>query len=295
VPANDIGGAVDIRISRRPASIASRCCAARTACSTATDALSGVINITTARGQTPRSPAASFSVDGGNLGTSHEDASIGGAVRRFDYFAPSRTCRPRTTCRTTTTEQYVCHRAGVVLGASTSLSGTVRRIGTSLGSPNAFSYFGIADDASQERTTTYTSIAAQIAVVAAVDEHACASASRSGLPLCQPVADRRAVRPVTVRELPRQPVTISREGRPSAARAILDFGGDLSVALRRRRLATAALRATRLPCDVSRSTIAGGVRVEDEHGASGTTSKTSRTNSGAFVEGARRSARLICT
>ena len=42
-------------------------------------------------------------------------------------------------------------RLGVMLGTTTSISGTVRHIDTSAGTPNAFNYFGIADDSSQKR------------------------------------------------------------------------------------------------------------------------------------------------
>jgi hypothetical protein len=44
-----------------------------------------------------------------------------------------------------------------MLGTTTSISGTVRHIDSSAGAPNAFNYFGIADDSSQKRNTTYAS------------------------------------------------------------------------------------------------------------------------------------------
>src|SRR6185436_10342449 len=49
------------------------------------DAMAGVISITTRRGQT-RTPELFASVDGGNLGTHREEASLGGTASRFDYF-----------------------------------------------------------------------------------------------------------------------------------------------------------------------------------------------------------------
>src|SRR6185436_18726745 len=50
------------------------------------DALTGVVNITTRRGRT-RVPELMASIDGGNFSTSHADVGGGGAVQRFDYFA----------------------------------------------------------------------------------------------------------------------------------------------------------------------------------------------------------------
>ena len=50
------------------------------------DALTGVINVETRRGRT-RIPDVAYTVDGGNLGTFRTNASIGGAVKRVDYFS----------------------------------------------------------------------------------------------------------------------------------------------------------------------------------------------------------------
>ncbi len=86
VPANDIGGAFDfadlsvtgvdrVEVMRGSNSVLY-----------GTDALTGVVSLTTKRGST-RIPEAAFSIDGGNLGTSRADGSLGGAVTRFDYFS----------------------------------------------------------------------------------------------------------------------------------------------------------------------------------------------------------------
>ena len=50
-----------------------------------TDAMAGVISITSRRGRRG-SPRRMISLDGGNFGTNHESVSLGGTVRRFDYF-----------------------------------------------------------------------------------------------------------------------------------------------------------------------------------------------------------------
>jgi len=283
VPANDIGGGLDISDLATTGIDRVEVLRGTNSVLYGTDALSGVINITTARGQT-RIPAASFSVDGGNLGTSHEDASIGGAVKRFDYFAAFSHLQtennvPNNDYRNNT----FATRLGVVAGSSTSLSGTVRRIGSSLGSPNAFSYYGIADDSSQERTTTYTSIAAQSLWSPRWTSTLRFSVVDQDYHYVNPSPTGERSDPSPFANFLGNPVTISANGRTVSGRAILDFGGDypspFDAAFSRRLLyGDAVFRATQS------FDIAGGVRVEDEDGTSGTSSKTSRTNSGAFVE-----------
>src|SRR5437763_35407 len=86
IPVNDIGGGVDfapysaagierIEALRDPNSVVF-----------GSDALSGVISLTSRRGQT-RIPQGTLSLDGGNLGTHHESGSAGGTLQRFDYFS----------------------------------------------------------------------------------------------------------------------------------------------------------------------------------------------------------------
>ena len=53
------------------------------------DALAGVVSITTKRGRT-RNPEVSYAADGGNLGTWSSDAGIGGVVKRLDYYSSYR-------------------------------------------------------------------------------------------------------------------------------------------------------------------------------------------------------------
>jgi vitamin B12 transporter len=146
VPVNDIGGGVDFA----PYSVAGidRVEALRDPNSVVfgSDALSGVISLTSRRGRT-RIPEATLAVDGGNLDTARESASVGGVVQRVDYFSefehfatdndvPNNAYRSKT----------YAGRFGVALGHSSDLSGTVRWIDRRYDSPNAFSIFGTPDD-----------------------------------------------------------------------------------------------------------------------------------------------------
>jgi iron complex outermembrane receptor protein/vitamin B12 transporter len=161
VPANDIGGAVDLTDLATTGVEQVELLRGSNSVLYGTDALTGVVNITTRRGRT-RTPEASLSIDGGSLGTSHADGSLGGAVSRFDYFSELSHLRtdnsvPHNAYRNTTWAS----RFGALLGSTTNVTGTLRSIRTAFDSPNAFDYFRVADDASQTRASTYASIAAQ--------------------------------------------------------------------------------------------------------------------------------------
>jgi vitamin B12 transporter len=164
MPANDVGGAFDFAELATSGVESVEVLRAANSVLYGSDALSGVVNITTRRGRS-RIPEALYSIDGGNLSTVRQAASIGGAVKRFDYFSEVSHFRtdndlPNNRFRNTT----YAGRFGIVIGTNTDLSGTVRRTETRLASPNAFNYFLVADDLSQENklTTATLSAASQI-------------------------------------------------------------------------------------------------------------------------------------
>jgi len=149
VPANDIGGGIDL--SQFSMAGVERIDVLRTANSvvTGTDALAGVVNVASRRGQT-RTPEASLSLDGGNLNTNHESASVGGVVQRLDYFSEfahfgTDNDTPNNDYRIKT----YAGRFGVAVGHNTDVSGTVRWSDRYFGSPNGISLYGIPDDAFQ--------------------------------------------------------------------------------------------------------------------------------------------------
>lgn len=161
IPANDIGGGIDlsqfslagveqIEVLREANSVIA-----------GTDALAGVISITSRRGQT-RIPEVSLSLDGGNMGTNRESVSLGGVVRRFDYFSdlshfgtdnklPSNEYRLNT----------YAGRFGVAVGHNTDVSSTVRLIDKYYESPNGMSLYGTPDDAFQNSRTNLIGVRIQ--------------------------------------------------------------------------------------------------------------------------------------
>jgi vitamin B12 transporter len=149
VPINDIGGSVDLAALAMTG--IDRIDVLRVANSVipGTDALAGVINLTTRRGDT-RQPEASLSLDGGNFATDREAVSVGGVVQRLDYFSEfshlgTANDLPNNDYRLKT----YAGRFGYAVGHNTELSATVRWIDKYYESPNSMSFYGVPDDAWQ--------------------------------------------------------------------------------------------------------------------------------------------------
>ena len=141
-----------LAIWRRPASSASRCCAASNSVLYGSDALTGVINITTRRGRT-RMP------EGDALDRRRQPRHVCTKTRRsaarstrFDYFAEFSHLQtdnnvPNNDYRNNT---FATPARRGARHDDRACSGTVRHIDTTFGSPNAFDFYGIADDSSQD-------------------------------------------------------------------------------------------------------------------------------------------------
>jgi len=161
IAANDIGGSFDF--SQMQTTGVEQIEVLRQANSViyGSDALTGVVNISTRRGRT-RVPEATYTTDGGSLGTFNNAASVGGTYQRLDYFTEYSYF---TTDNDVPNNHYRNHtyaaRVGLALGGSTDLSGTFRQIDGQAGSPNGFSYFGVSDDSSSGSQRTYAGITAQ--------------------------------------------------------------------------------------------------------------------------------------
>jgi vitamin B12 transporter len=299
VPANDIGGGFDFADLATTGIERIEVLRGSNSVIYGSDAMTGVVNITTRRGRS-RIPELMASVDGGNFASSHEDVSVGGAIRRFDYFAgvshlQTDNSVPNNAYRNNT----LASRFGVMLGTNTDLSGTVRWIDTNYASPNAIHFFVVPDDSFQTRRTTYASVAAQSQIT-----NRWQSTVRFGV--ADQVYHNENPTPTGTRSDPSafanflgNVVTINgANGYSVTGRAILDFSGtypspfDSSVS-RRSLLGQTSYRIG------SALDVSGGARVENEHGTSlfgGELTQTTRTNYGAFAE-ARASAigRLFVT
>ena len=160
MPANDIGGGFDfsqldtagvdrIEVLRQTNSVVY-----------GSDALTGVVNISTRRGSS-RVPEFQYSIDGGNLSTLRNSISLGGAVRRFDYFSQySYFSTDNSTPNSGYDRSTYAGRFGVAVGGGTNVSGTLRWVDGRFGSANGYSMFLVADDSVQDSDLLYTSITA---------------------------------------------------------------------------------------------------------------------------------------
>ena len=120
------------------------------------DALSGVVNVSSERGET-KIPEFKYAGDGGNFDTLRQAVSLAGAVSGFDYFSQfsrfdTRGSYPNDYFHNATVNANV----GYQLNPSTSIRATVRHIATGLGTPNAIDFYGIEDHSWQTNRNTYT-------------------------------------------------------------------------------------------------------------------------------------------
>lgn len=161
IPVNDIGGNFDlgqmstggverVEVLRQTNSVMY-----------GSDALAGVINVTTRRGRT-RVPEVEYSIDGGNLSTFATTLSFGGIARRFDYFSSySRFDTDNDVPNNAYENGTYAGRFGAALAGNTDLSVSIRRVDSDYESSNSILNYGIADDSSQDKQQTYFTASAR--------------------------------------------------------------------------------------------------------------------------------------
>jgi vitamin B12 transporter len=298
VPANDIGGGVDfstlaatgvdhVEVLRDPNSAMY-----------GSDAMAGVVDVTTRRGQT-RVPETSLTLDGGNLSTAAADLSFGGAARRFDYFSDVSHVRtdnqvPNNAYRNTTLAGRFGGLAGPVL-----LTGTLRTTDAFYGSPNAITTYGIPDDSTATNRYTFASVAATVA-----PNDRWQSTIRFGV-----MSRREHFLNPTPTGQPFDPfgfgpsylghtVTLTgANGDSVTGRAILDFGGVYPSPFTSKAGHDSVSGQTTYRVS-DRVEISGGVRVDHESGADGvkdSPTASTRTDAGGFGELRLATGRLFAT
>jgi iron complex outermembrane receptor protein/vitamin B12 transporter len=158
IPLNDIGGLVNfgtlastgvdqIEVLRGPNSVLF-----------GSDAMAGVVSMNTRRGITPM-PELSFAFDAGNFNTFHDDASLGGAFRRLDYFGEvSRFDTGNSIPNNSFHNASYVANFGLAITPTTELRFTGRYTTTALGQPNAIEFFGIPDDSFERDQDGYLGV-----------------------------------------------------------------------------------------------------------------------------------------
>jgi iron complex outermembrane receptor protein/vitamin B12 transporter len=125
------------------------------------DAVSGVVNVTSARGTTV-TPELKYFADGGNFGTEHQDVSLSGWLRGLDYFSEFSQFQTQGSYENDYFHnETVSTNVGWQLNPTTGIRATFRHIATGVGSPNGILLYGISDDSWLTNRNTYGGVTAQ--------------------------------------------------------------------------------------------------------------------------------------
>jgi len=150
IPANDIGGAVDFGVLATTGVGQIEVLRGPNSALYGSDALAGVVSMTTPRGVTPL-PELTYSIDGGNFGTYRQEGILGGSYKQFDYFSDfSRFDTANDIPRSSFHNGTYAGNLGWTPKPNTEFRATVRRLATAAGEANAVQLFGIPDDAGQK-------------------------------------------------------------------------------------------------------------------------------------------------
>jgi vitamin B12 transporter len=159
VPADDIGGAVEfanidsvgidkVEVLREPNSALY-----------GSDALAGVVSLTTARGSTLL-PLLTYSGDGGNFNSFRQVGTLSGAFRHFDYYSAfARTDTRNNLPNDAFHNGTYAGNFGWTPNTANDLRFTVRHITVAADQPNQVLLYGIPDSASVKERDSYYSAA----------------------------------------------------------------------------------------------------------------------------------------
>jgi vitamin B12 transporter len=249
-----------------------------------TDALAGVINITTPHGTTT-TPEIIYSGDAGNFGTYQNDVSLAGAFHQFDYFSEfarfdTQNGLPNDAFHNGT----YAGNFGWAVNGSTEVRFTLRHTTADLGDPNALDFYGVPDSSSQKEQDTYWGLTLQnqtaehwhnlVRLASTQLNFQFVTPSPSGTPF----GGNFLGNPVTIR---------GANGYSVTGQAILDFGGPYPQPF----TSSTARRSVYAQSEYDlRSNFAAifGFRYENENGftnSQGAISPANRNNFSSFVEG----------
>jgi vitamin B12 transporter len=156
VPADDIGGAVNFANLSAGGYEKAELYRGPNSALFGSGAYADVLDIVTRRGVTPL-PELGYAIDGGTFGTLHQEANLGGAWRRFDYFTDfNRFGTQNSTPNSEFHNASYLANLGWQLLPNTVLRATVRRSVSAFNAANAVALYGIPDDGvSREHDTAF--------------------------------------------------------------------------------------------------------------------------------------------
>jgi len=155
IPANDIGGSVDFGVLTATGIDQIEVLRGPNSALYGSDALAGVVSMTTPRGITPL-PQLTYSMDGGNFGTYRQEGILGGSYKQFDYFSDfARFDTGNAVPNSSFHNGTFAGNIGWSPKPNTEFRATVRRLATGLGLPNAIQLYGIPDAQGQKDQQFY--------------------------------------------------------------------------------------------------------------------------------------------
>ncbi len=158
IPANQIGGGVEfanlssvgiqsIEVLNEPGGVLY-----------GSDALAGVVNLTTTRAASTALPLFTYAGDAGNFHTYRNEGTAGAVYRQFDvYSAYARLQTDNSIPNSAFHNGSYAGNFGWTPSSNNDLRLTVRHINVSAGQPNAIALYGIPDDAQQKEQDLYLS------------------------------------------------------------------------------------------------------------------------------------------
>jgi vitamin B12 transporter len=125
------------------------------------DAMAGVVSLTTRRGSTPL-PELTYAFDAGNFNSLRHEASLGGAFRRLDYYgAFSRFDTGNSVPNSTFHNATSVANLGWAATSTTDIRFTGWHTNTAVGEPGALDFFGIPNDSFRKEENTFVSATVQ--------------------------------------------------------------------------------------------------------------------------------------
>lgn len=158
VPVNDIGGAVEFATIASTGIAKAEILRGPNSALYGSDALAGVVSLTTARGTTVL-PQITYLGEGGNFGTYHQEGTLGGAWKRFDYFSDySRFDTSNDIARNQFHNGTFVGNFGWNITSNSSLRATIHYDQVASGQPNAIQLYGIPDNTKQSNEDAYIGV-----------------------------------------------------------------------------------------------------------------------------------------
>jgi vitamin B12 transporter len=122
------------------------------------DAMAGVVSLNTPQGTTPL-PQLDYLAEGGNFGTYHQEGTLSGRFRPFDYFTDfSRFDSANSIERGAYHNGTLSGNFGWALNTATELRATVHHDQVASGQPNAVLLYGIPDNTKQASEDSYAGV-----------------------------------------------------------------------------------------------------------------------------------------